>query len=120
MLRKLNTNQKHTDCNYCNYTGCVWMREKYPRLGHWLWTIELTYLNIKKWIKLKIASLTAFDYSQIDNIELDGIDHRDYPDFCNAYISYAEYKGKPMTDKQLDRLNDDRDFVYEQVINKIF
>ena len=25
-------------------------------------------------------------------IELDGIDTRDYPDFCDAFISYAEYE----------------------------
>jgi hypothetical protein len=25
-------------------------------------------------------------------IEIDDIDTRDYPDFCDAFISYAEYK----------------------------
>ena len=25
------------------------------------------------------------DYKKIDNIEIDGIDTKDYPDFCDAY-----------------------------------
>ena len=27
------------------------------------------------------------DYKKIDNIEVDGIDTKDYPDFCDAYNS---------------------------------
>ena len=49
----------------------------------------------------------------IDNIELDGIDHRDYPDYCDAYISSADYNGTPMTVEQLDEINENRDFVYD-------
>lgn len=55
------------------------------------------------------------------NIEIDGIDSRDYPDFVDAYISYAEHdNGEPLTDDELDALNEDSSFVYEQVINKFF
>lgn len=56
----------------------------------------------------------------IDNIDLDGIDTRDYPDFCDAYICYAEKDGIPLTEEELDKLNEDRDLVYDCVINKIF
>ena len=56
------------------------------------------------------------DYKKIDNIEIDGIDTKDYPDFCDAHISSADYDGVPMTDKQLDELNEDENYVYEQVI----
>ena len=36
-------------------------------------------------------------------VELDGIDRRDYPDFCDAYISYAEFSdGTPLDDDQLE------------------
>jgi len=52
------------------------------------------------------------DYKKIDNIEIDGIDTKDYPDFCDAYISSADYDGVPMTDEQLDELNEDGDYVY--------
>lgn len=41
------------------------------------------------------------------SIELDGIDRRDYPDFADAHVSYAELDdGTPLTDEQLDELTD--------------
>jgi len=58
------------------------------------------------------------DYKLIDNIEVDDIDTSDYPDFCDAFISSADYNGKPMTDDQLDELNEDSDFVHECVLNQ--
>ena len=60
------------------------------------------------------------DYKLIDNIEVDGIDTNDYPDFCDAFISSADYNGEPMTDDQLDKLNDDGDFVHECVLKDLF
>jgi hypothetical protein len=57
------------------------------------------------------------DYKKIDNIEIDGIDTKDYPDFCDAYISSADYDGKPMTDEQLDELNEDGDYVYGHILD---
>tara|TARA_R110000744_G_scaffold14533_1_gene41321 strand:- start:1616 stop:1873 length:258 start_codon:yes stop_codon:yes gene_type:complete len=59
------------------------------------------------------------DYSKIDNIDIDGIDYKDYPDFCDAYIESADYDGVPMTSQQLDSINDDSDFRYEAVMNHI-
>ena len=60
------------------------------------------------------------DYAKISDVEVDGIDTADYPDFCDAFIAYAEYYGKEMTDEQLDALNEDGDFVYEAVQNYLF
>jgi len=60
------------------------------------------------------------DYKLIDNIEVDGIYTKDYPDFCDAFIASADYNGKPMTDEQLDELNEDSAFVYECVENHLF
>jgi hypothetical protein len=37
------------------------------------------------------------DYKKISGIEVEDIDMADYPDFSDAYISYAEYDGEPMT-----------------------
>jgi len=54
--------------------------------------------------------MIKFDLSLIDDIDIDGIDMRDYPDFCDAFIGSADYDGKPMTYEQIDELN-------EQVIN---
>jgi len=60
------------------------------------------------------------DYSKISNIELEDISMRDYPDFSDAYISYADYDGVPMTSEQLDELNNDGDFVYDAIMDKLF
>tara|TARA_R100001244_G_scaffold97320_1_gene72914 strand:- start:151 stop:336 length:186 start_codon:yes stop_codon:yes gene_type:complete len=60
------------------------------------------------------------DYTKIDNVEIDGIDTNDYPDFCDAFIANADYEGKEMTDEQLDELNQDSDFVYEKVQEHLF
>jgi len=57
------------------------------------------------------------DYKKIDNIEIDGIDTKDYPDFCDAYIVSADYDGVPMNDEQLDKLNEDGNYVYEHIMD---
>ena len=59
----------------------------------------------------------VMDYKKVDNIEIDGIDTKDYPDFCDAYISSADYDGVPMTDEQLDELNEDGDYVYGHIMD---
>lgn len=56
----------------------------------------------------------------IENIEFDGIDYVDWPDMVDTYISYAERDGVPLTDDQLDEINDDRDFVYEELMKHLF
>ena len=55
------------------------------------------------------------DYKKITNVVLDGIDFEDYPDFCDAYIVSADYDGEPMSEDQIDRLNEDNDFIYTKV-----
>jgi len=51
---------------------------------------------------------------------VEGIDTKDAPDFCDAYITSAQYDGRPMTEEELEELNDDSDFVYEQVIKWLY
>lgn len=60
------------------------------------------------------------DYNLIEDVQVDGIDYADYPDFCDAFIASAIYDGKPMSDEMLDELNEDYDFVYESITNYIF
>tara|TARA_R110000823_G_C15672267_1_gene473285 strand:+ start:398 stop:583 length:186 start_codon:yes stop_codon:yes gene_type:complete len=60
------------------------------------------------------------DLTKIDNIEIEGIDSSDYPDFCDAFIASANYNGIEMTEEQLDEINDNRDFVYEELQNQLF
>ena len=60
------------------------------------------------------------DLSQVEGVEIDGINPRDYPDFCDAFILEATYKGREMTDEELEALNEDSDFVYEQVMEHLY
>ena len=77
-------------------------------------------------IFLKILLFKWFNISlsinmRIVNIELGGIDTRDYPDFVDAFITYAEWEdGTPLTDDELSDLNDDSSFVYNEVIDYLF
>lgn len=67
-----------------------------------------------------MSQTIELDYDQIENIEMDGIDTSDYPDFCDAYICSATYMGRDMTEEELEVLNDDRDFVYEQTLRHLY
>ena len=58
--------------------------------------------------------------SQISNIEIDGLDHRDYPDFVDAFIMDARVDGRQATDEQLDQMNDDGEFRYEAVESSLY
>ena len=66
-----------------------------------------------------------FDGLHIDDVVVEGIDYSDYPDFCDAYIESAtiiedDGEVRDATDKELDKLNDNRDFVYSKVLEFIY
>jgi hypothetical protein len=45
---------------------------------------------------------------KIKNVEVDGVEADDYPDFCDAFFSYAEYDdGTPLADEELELLEKD-------------
>jgi len=77
------------------------------------------YCNLEDCPEFKKAT-KKMNYSKIDNVVLDGIDTNDYPDFCNAFIFSADYNGKPMTEDQLNEINEDHDYVYQEVINHLY
>lgn len=53
-------------------------------------------------------------YSKITNIEFDGIGG--HPKHENAFIKSADINGEPMTEEQLDEINDNSDFVHMELI----
>jgi hypothetical protein len=54
-------------------------------------------------------------------LHFDGIDTKDYPDFCDAYISGGEYDGRELTEEEIEYLNEHHStFVYNELINFIF
>ena len=49
----------------------------------------------------------TWDEIDWDTAEFDGIDRRDAPDYCNAFITAVDFKdGEALTDKQLESLDD--------------
>ena len=41
------------------------------------------------------------------NIKLENVVMNDYPDFCDAFISYAEHEnGNPLTEEELEKVNE--------------
>jgi hypothetical protein len=52
----------------------------------------------------------------IKNAEIDGVVGSDYPDFCDAYFSYAEYEdGTPLNDEELEQLGDENGEMINQL-----
>ena len=64
--------------------------------------------------------MKPIDYTKIESVEVEGIDTRDYPDFSDAYISYAEIDGREATEEELQKLSEDSQFVYELVWERLF
>lgn len=107
----LNTFTGRPWCHKCHRMGCIGGASHYT-------------FNFRIWLQAKRQRFHAwryrFDYSKIDDVEIDGIDTRDYPDFCDAFIASATYKGREMTEAQLERLNEDSSYVYECVIERLY
>jgi len=55
--------------------------------------------------------------SLIEDIVIEGVDHNDHPDYCDAYISDACIDGEQLTQLQLENLTPD--YVYEQVMDSL-
>ena len=64
--------------------------------------------------------MKTIDLSKVKYMEFDGIDMADYPDFCDAYLVYGEIDDRPLTDSEIDHINDNHpDFVNENVYDSI-
>jgi len=43
-----------------------------------------------------------------NTVQLDGVDTKDYPDFSDAFFTYAEWDdGTPLTEDELDQMGED-------------
>ncbi len=61
------------------------------------------------------------DLRKVDNMEFDGIDFLDYPDFCDAFLVAADYDGRELSEEEIDYINDEHyDFVNERVYSSLF
>ena len=59
-----------------------------------------------------------------DSISIDGIDTRDYPDFCDAFIEYCEFEdGTELKESELEELNDkgySNGLIYGKTLEKLY
>jgi len=58
--------------------------------------------------------------SEITNIVFEDIDFSDYPDYCDAFIASADLAGEPMTEDELNELNENKDFVYIKLMEHLY
>tara|TARA_B100000989_G_scaffold294960_1_gene275027 strand:- start:694 stop:918 length:225 start_codon:yes stop_codon:yes gene_type:complete len=56
------------------------------------------------------------------DVEVDGLDLKDYPDFCDAYISEAKFRDtkKPLNDEQLVELQEQNPDAFFEAVNDEF
>ena len=61
------------------------------------------------------------DLRKVDNMEFDGMDFADYPDFVDAFLVTADYDGRELSEEEIDYINDEHyDFVNERVYSSLF
>ena len=60
------------------------------------------------------------DYSKIEIIVVEGIDHSDFPRYCDAFIAEATYDGKPMNETELDEVNCNLDFLQSVIHDYLY
>ena len=57
------------------------------------------------------------DIRKVEGLEVDGVDSRDYPSFCDAYFSYGIWieTGIELTEDELDELGE----TYADYLNEM-
>jgi hypothetical protein len=62
------------------------------------------------------------DIVDLATLEIEGLDTRDYPDFCDAYFARGnKLDGTPLNDDELMELTDNYPFtLHEMALNTIF
>jgi len=59
----------------------------------------------------------------VTDIMLDGVDSRDYPDFCDAFIYTATWEdtGVELSDDELEQLNKENgDYINEEALDSLY
>ena len=70
--------------------------------------------------KVKVIASISDKLKDIVDIEMDGIDSKDYPDFADAFIQSAAWKnGTALTEEELEELNENSDFVHEHALDQM-
>lgn len=59
------------------------------------------------------------DFKTVEVVRIEDIRHWDAPDYVDAFISEAEIDGVPATDKELDEINANSEFIYQAIIDSM-
>ena len=53
--------------------------------------------------------MVSLNGRKVENIQIDGVDHKDHPDYCDAYFSSASFSdtSEDLTEDQLLTLTED-------------
>jgi len=57
---------------------------------------------------------------KLEDVKVEDIDMKDYPDFCDAFIASATLNGIELTDEELNEVNEDYDYLYTQIENTLY
>jgi hypothetical protein len=49
----------------------------------------------------------------ITDVVVEGVDHKDYPDYCDAYIHSAKVDEREATESEIRELESDGDLIYD-------
>jgi len=61
------------------------------------------------------------DITKITDAHIAGIDTKDYPDFCDAYLDSAAYEGREMTEDELIYVTENHpEYINEKVFNQLY
>jgi hypothetical protein len=69
-----------------------------------------------------IYELDQIDFKKLE-MDIDGIDHEDYPDFSDAFCYSGSYDGRELTEEEIDYINDSDELdglIHQRVIEKLF
>ena len=65
--------------------------------------------------------LFGFNTEEISDVVWDSINYNDHPDYSDAFIVSANYRGKKMTESEIILLMDNYpDWCYDNLIQEIF
>ena len=60
---------------------------------------------------------------EVTDVEVDGVNQKDYPDFCDAYIESAKFvsSGKELNEDELEKLQEENaDLFFEDIMEQIY
>ena len=76
--------------------------------------------HFEKMLHRHLDSEEELDLGKIDNVVIEGVDHKDAPNYSDAFVVSADYNGVEMTEDQLtDLLDNYSDFVHDMVLESI-